>query len=112
MTGGYLDQTNSFTSDRETSVIIGDVDGTSSPIVLGVVGGSNYLSVSKNNANIVQNAGSTVTINSGNVAGVVGGSLTVLSPHDISFTSLLTVKERVRKKLPGRNFSLPLRVRL
>lgn len=85
LTGGYLDQTNSFTSDRETSVIIGDVDGTSSPIVLGVVGGSNYLSVSKNNANIVQNAGSTVTINSGNVAGVVGGSLTVLSPHDISF---------------------------
>lgn len=85
LTGGYLDQTNSFTSDRETSVIIGDVDGTSSPIVLGVVGGSNYLSVSKNNANIVQNAGSTVTINSGNVAGVVGGSLTVLSPYDISF---------------------------
>ena len=87
LTGGYLDQTNSFTSDRETSVIIGDVDGTSSPIVLSVVGGSNYLSVSKNNANIVQNAGSTVTINSGNVAGVVGGSLTVLSLHDISYIS-------------------------
>ena len=67
VSGGYLDSTHSFVSNKSTSVVIGDVEGNSSPIVLGVVGGSNYVSLGKQNTNIVQDAGSTVSINSGNV---------------------------------------------
>ena len=91
VSGGYLDSTHSFVSNKSTSVVIGDVEGNSSPIVLGVVGGSNYVSLGKQNTNIVQDAGSTVSINSGNVAGVVGGSLLLnvplLSPHDETSTA-------------------------
>lgn len=91
VSGGYLDSTHSFVSNKSTSVVIGDVEGNSSPIVLGVVGGSNYVSLGKQNTNIVQDAGSTVSINSGNVAGVVGGSLLLnvplLSPRDETSTA-------------------------
>lgn len=73
--GGYFgNEGNVFTQNGDTNIKIGE-SPDSNPLVLGVVGGDLYLSLSKAPAQIKHEGTATVSFHNGNAAGVVGGSV-------------------------------------
>ena len=79
--GGYFgDQGNTFQVTGDTSIRIGGDEGAN-PLVLGVVGGDVYVSMSKAPATIQHEGTAEVNVYAGNVAGLVGGSVATVAGY-------------------------------
>lgn len=78
-TGGYFGKEgNIFEQTGDTHIQIGGEEGAN-PLVLGVVGGDFVLSTNGYATKVTHNGTANIEIASGNVAGVVGGSVAVVS---------------------------------
>lgn len=77
--GGYFEDPKNlvFVQDKDTHITVGDSEGKSNPLVVGVVGGDTFLSINNANATITNKGTATLDFKSGNTAGVVAGSFIV-----------------------------------
>lgn len=81
----FIDHNETKTWNNDTHIIIGkDSKDGSNPLVLGVIGGDLYASLTKTDSNpeLLQNHGTNIDIANGNVAGVVGGSVAIQTALD------------------------------
>ena len=79
VSGGYFNDSDNlvFKHDKDTHITVGDTEGTSNPLVIGVVGGDTFVSINNANATINQNGSTHLNFDSGNTAGVSAGSFIV-----------------------------------